>query len=634
MFSAKRSTHNPILSPQSENAWESVAAFNLCPAHLDEKVHAVYRAQGTSENTNVAMSTFSMIGHAVSDDGIHFNDRRPFIHPEFDWERFGCEDPRVTLFEGKYYIFYTALSVFPFTASGIKSAVAITKDFKTVEEKHPVTPFNSKAMALFPERIGGKIWVVLSANTDMPPARVAFASFDSIEDLWNQTKWKEWYKDLETHAFDVRRSPNDQVEVGAPPIKTKKGWLLIYSHIQNYFSDKKVFGIEALLLDLKNPEIIIGRTKGPFIVPEESYERFGQVSNITFPSGGYVENDKLIIYYGAADTSVGRAEINLDTFLDSIIPENAAKQVVRFEGNPTILPNPKNEWESFAVFNPAAIELEGKTYILYRAMSKDNTSTVGLAISSDGLRVDEKLDKPIYVPRGPFEGKGVPNGNSGCEDPRIVRIDDRLYMTYTAYNGIEVPRVAVSSISVEDFLARRWNWSEPIIITPPEVDDKDSCIIPGKFGNKYMVIHRINGNICADYVDSLDFTKERVTKAIELLRPRPGMWDGAKIGIASPPLRTEKGWLLFYHGVSDTKTYRLGAALLDLENPQIVISRISDALLQPEMTYEKFGVIPNVVFPCGIIERNNMVYIYYGGADTVVAVATMKLSSLIDALTK
>ena len=98
----------------------------------------------------------STVGYALSDGGIHFKDRRQFIKPEYDWEQFGCEDPRVTKMDGKFYIFYTALSAFPFTATSIRVGVAITQDFQKIDEKHPVTPFNAKAMSLFPEKIKGR----------------------------------------------------------------------------------------------------------------------------------------------------------------------------------------------------------------------------------------------------------------------------------------------------------------------------------------------------------------------------------------------------------------------------------------------------------------------------------------------
>jgi predicted GH43/DUF377 family glycosyl hydrolase len=205
-------------------------------------------------------------------------------------------------------------------------------------------------------------------------------------------------------------------------------------------------------------------------------------------------------------------------------------------------------------------------------------------------------------------------------------------MTYTAYNGV-TPRVAVSSIAVQDFLDKKWNaWSAPNAITPPDVSNKDATILPETINGKYMVIHRVNVGMCADFVDSLDFSKEKITRCIEMLNPRPGMWDGEKVGIAGPPVKTEQGWLLLYHGVSRSKKYRVGAILLDLKDPTVVKARTATPVFEPEESYEKNGLIPNVVFPCSLIVRKNIAYIYYGGADSVIGVATIDLGILLSKL--
>ena len=206
-------------------------------------------------------------------------------------------------------------------------------------------------------------------------------------------------------------------------------------------------------------------------------------------------------------------------------------------------------------------------------------------------------------------------------------------MTYTAYDSY-VPRVAVTSISKEDFVARKWkNWTLPEIITPMSSPEKDTCIIPEKMADGYVVLHRAGTSICADILKSLDFSKEKITRCIEILSPRPGMWDSRKVGISAPPIKTKNGWLLLYHGISDDGAYRVGAALLDLKNPTIVLSRTALPVFEPEEPYELQGVVPNVVFPCGTVKRGNTLFVYYGGADTVTCVATTKISSLLEALT-
>jgi predicted GH43/DUF377 family glycosyl hydrolase len=206
-------------------------------------------------------------------------------------------------------------------------------------------------------------------------------------------------------------------------------------------------------------------------------------------------------------------------------------------------------------------------------------------------------------------------------------------MVYTAFDGQNPWRAALTSISVKDFVAHKWDkWAQPQLITPDPVQDKDTCILPETIGGQYMLMHRIDPQMCADFLDSLDFKKSRLTRCIEIMGPRQGMWDSKKIGIAGPPIKTKKGWLLIYHGVSKTSTYRLGAVLLDLKNPSIVLSRSVDTIFEPIEEYERVGMVRNAVFSCGGVVRGDVLYIYYGGADTVLGVAKVSLKKLLNIL--
>lgn len=631
MFYVKRSPHNPILSPIMENPWENSAVFNWCPVKNGSKIEVVYRAISEKKNVGGHEIFLSVIGQATSSNGIDFKNRRELILPEEEWEKFGCEDPRITKIDGKYYIFYTALSGYPFSAQNIKVALAISKDLKKIDEKHLVTPFNAKAMSLFPEKIDGKFTAVLTVDTDNPPAKICIVQFDKESDIWSAKYWNKFYKNIDKYVINLNRGEDDHVEIGAPPVKTKDGWLFVYCHIQNYFQENKVFGIEAFLTDLEEPSKIIKRTTEAFLVPEMNYELHGQVDDIVFPSGAIIVGDNLRIFYGAADTVCAFAEVNLNLLLDAMDKERTAKIVKRYDKNPILAPDPDVKWRSKAVFNPAAIDLKGKIHILYRAMSDDNTSYVGYASSKNGFDIMENLPEPIYWPRMKFEGKGVPGGNTGCEDPRVVKVKDRIYIFYTAYNGIDSPKVAISSIAVKDFIAKKWDWTEPIIVSPEKEWDKDACIIPEKIKGKYFMIHRLGSSICADYMDSLDFSQERISEYIKLMSPRNGMWDSFRIGLSIPPIKTSKGWLLFYHGVN-SGVYKLGAALLDKKNPENVIARTSYHIMEPETEYELNGQVNRVVFPCGAVIRKGVVYIYYGGADSVLGVATIKLKDVLKML--
>ncbi len=638
MYVIKRSEHNPILSPNKDHYWEEFATFNMCPVKQGKYTYGLYRAISAVDNLT-EQKQVSVIGIGKSKDGLHFEDRAPFIKPEKVWDACGCEDPRTTFFEGKYYTFYTALSDYPFNANNIKVAVAVSKNLKKVDERHLVTPFNAKAMTLFPKRINGKIVVIFSAHTDMPPAKVCIAKLDKIEQLWDKNFWDKWIIDLDKHSVDFRRNEYDHIEIGAAPIKTKDGWLLVYSHIQNYFEGPEkldlIFGIEALILDSKNPEKIISRTSGPILVPEENYELSGYIRDVIFPTGAILDKDKLSIYYGAADTTVCVAHVSITDLLKTMdLSKNNKWKFKRYQSNPIIIPKAENKWESKATFNPAAIYLGGKVHILYRTLSDDNTSFIGYASSRDGFKIDERLNTPIYIPREDFEMKKIANNNSGCEDPRLTKIGNNIYLCYIAYDSVNPPKVAVSIISQKDFLSHNFfKWSKPFLITPDGLDDKDTCIFPEKFKNGYFILHRANNEICGDYMKSIDNTSEKINKCIRVIGPRMNTWDSLKVGITAPPVKTKYGWLLLYHGVSKShSTYRVGALLLDLKDPAIVLSRSSDPVFVPEENYEKNGIVNNVVFPCGMIIRNKKVFIYYGGGDKVTGVATMDLSVILNAL--
>lgn len=628
MFVLKRSQNNPILIPDENDSFDSLASFNGCPIKEGNNIHILYRAMNKPTQIGPYQFSMSTIGIATSKNGGKFGNRKLFLEPEQAWERYGCEDARVTKIGSKYYIFYTALSTFPFSADGIKVGVAISDDLKKIKERHLVTPFNAKAMVLFPEKINGKYVAILTVNTDRPPSQTAIAIFDKIEQIWSEEYWIDWYKNLKSHLLKIEFNEGDHIEVGSVPIKVEGGWLLMYSYIQKYNTNDKIFGVEAVLLDEKDPHKIIGSTKTPLLIPEESFEIYGQVPRIVFPTGGILEGDELTIYYGGADTVCATAVVSLKDLLDTIKNENAAE---RFSGNPILLTKPENAWEARAVFNPATLDLNGKIHILYRAMSMDNTSVMGYASTKDGFKIDERLDVPAYKPRTNDEAKLIPNGNSGCEDPRLTFMDDKVYMSYTAYNGVRPPSVAITSIGLHDFLDKRWKWSEPKLVTKDGVDDKDGCLLPEKINGKYCLFHRVNNMICIDYSDTIDFDNRNSFKNIEVLRPRKGMWDGDKVGISATPIKTKKGWLLIYHGVSDRK-YRVGLALLDLNNPAHVISRSTDYILSPEMDYEKSGQISNVVFPCGAVVRGDTIFIYYGGGDSNVCVATISMKKVMKSL--
>jgi predicted GH43/DUF377 family glycosyl hydrolase len=332
----------------------------------------------------------------------------------------------------------------------------------------------------------------------------------------------------------------------------------------------------------------------------------------------------------------------------------------RFDGNPILEPQPEHWWESKAAFNPGAIYEDGKVHIVYRAVGDSDVSVLGYASSIDGFHIDERLDKPIYVPREPFEGGGlvypaatnpeityvspeddeeeennyVSGGGAwgGCEDPRLTKIDDRVFMTYVAFDGHNPPRVVLTSIHMDDFLARNWQWNKPVLISPPGVVDKNACILPERINSKYVIFHRIYPNILIDFVDDLDF--DGTTKFLKgefKIGPGATYWDSRKVGAGAPPIKTEDGWLFIYHGIGerDPGRYKIGAMLLDLKDPTRVLARPKEPILEPEAWYENEGWKSGVIYPCGAVVVKDRLLVYYGGADRVTCVASVKLDELL-----
>lgn len=630
----KRYPYNPILKPDLNHSWEADAVFNGCPVQVGRQIYLLYRAVSLPHYHSYAdvKLKVSDIGVARSRDGIHFSDRQRLVIPDEPWDRFGCEDPRVTAQGGRYYIFYTALSEYPFRAEGIKVGLAISRDLETIEEKHLVTPFNAKAMALFPERIHGKMWAVLTVNTDRPPAKICLASFNAEEEMWAEGRWKKWYKEHDKYTLPLQRSPHDHIEVGAPPVKTKDGWLLIYSYIRNYGTPKQLFSIEAALLDLENPLKIIATAAAPLLTPEEYYEKIGYIPNVVFPSGAIVKGDVLSLYYGAADTTCCLATLSLTDLLRKLT-RSAAHLTFLWENEKQIIgPQKEHSWESKATFNPAALYLDDKVHLLYRAMSEDNTSVLGYASSKNGIDIDYRARGPVYVPQEPFEMKTQPGGNSGCEDPRLTLLKDRVYMCYTAYDGSNPPRVALTSISAHDFAAQKWNWAKPVLISPPHIDDKDACIFSEKIKGQYVIVHRSGDDIDLSFNENLDFDGKKWLEEYRWIGPRQGMWDSKRVGVAAPPIKTKKGWLILYHGISEDGVYRVGAVLADRGDVTRLIARTDEPIFESRYPFEKVGQVGNVVFPCGVVVIHETLFMYYGGADQVVGVATIPLQKLLDIL--
>ncbi len=309
--------------------------------------------------------------------------------------------------------------------------------------------------------------------------------------------------------------------------------------------------------------------------------------------------------------------------------------------NPIISPVKDNDWESWQTFNPGVVLLDDKIHFFYRAIGEDGISRLGYASSNDGFHIEKRLSFPIYehpVKQRFYNIYSYFSGGSfgGCEDPRIVQIEgeDVLYMTYTACDlGL---RVALTSIKVKDFSEKRWKWMSPKLISPPDELHKNWVIFPKKIKGKYAILHSISPRILIDYVDSLDFNDGYYLKSYYngySNRKRKNCWDSWIRGAGPAPIETPDGWLLFYHAIDkhDPGKYKVGAMLLDLEEPTKILHRCQEPVLEPKRWYENDGFKSGVVYVSGAVVKNGELFVYYGGADSYVCVASAPLKEFLEA---
>lgn len=323
--------------------------------------------------------------------------------------------------------------------------------------------------------------------------------------------------------------------------------------------------------------------------------------------------------------------------------------LVRLKENPILKPIREHWWESEAVFNPGAFYHDGRVHLFYRAMGHDGISRIGYASSKDGIHFDIRLPYPVFEPRmgfglppqekryGPLSYDTIAyssgGGWGGCEDPKVTKIGDRIYMTYVNNNGWEDLRVAITSISVEDFNAGRWHWSQPRIMSRPGEINKSAVLMSQKIQQKFVIFHRVFPNILIDHLDTLDFPAGRYLQAKEQIAIRKDGWDSRKISIAASPIRIREGWLAIYHAVDDQDPgkYKTGAMILDADDPARVLYRSRYPILSPETWYENEPK-EGIVYPSGAVVVGNELMVYYGGGDKYVAVAHAHLPDFIHQL--
>lgn len=319
------------------------------------------------------------------------------------------------------------------------------------------------------------------------------------------------------------------------------------------------------------------------------------------------------------------------------------------------------DFENDGVLNPAVIRIGDHVHIFYRAVRKGNYSTIGYCRLDGPLTIAERWDRPFMVPEFEYESQGV-------EDARIVKIDDKFYMTYTGYDGtnargalaiskdlihfkklgIIVPPItyarfvflaeSAGKVNQNYYRNHKFYYQEADPEKKIMLWDKNVIFFPRKINGKLVFLHRIRPGIQIVSVNSLkELTKEFWEKYFlqmeeDIVMDPIYKHESNYIGGGCPPIETEHGWLLIYHGVEETKkgrVYSACAALLDLNDPSLELARLPYALFSPEYEWELIGEVNNVCFPTGTALFGDTLFIYYGAADSMIACATVRLSELV-----
>ncbi len=429
-----------------------------------------------------------------------------------------------------------------------------------------------------------------------------------------------------------------------------------------YFDSKKITVLESF--SIKDGMLVFYCTKTPFCLGAALFDKKNakllyRTASPIFSSKTPVDQIKIklnedeVEFYFAQKNKKQKEIFSLDYVLgkDADNLKNKNKKVVKSvikksECNPIIKPNPEHDWESCGTFNAAVLDIDDTVHILYRAVGDNGSSVIGYATSKNGVNIDERLPYPIYQPTGDFElrvdnlDEPIFSYNSGgtfscwggCEDPRIAKIDDVIYMIYTAFNGVNPPCVALTSIDVAEFLQRHWKmWKKPVLVSPKNQMNKNWVIFPEKINGKYAILHSITPSIQIEYLDNLDFKKNPNIKSTYIPVKKKNVWDSVIRGIGPTPIKINEGWLVFYHAISEKEPskYKIGAMILDHKDPTKILYKSSFPIIEPDKIYENEGYKKGIVYACGAIIKDDNIILYYGGADTVVCAAGCNLKKFI-----
>lgn len=403
----------------------------------------------------------------------------------------------------------------------------------------------------------------------------------------------------------------------------REGLLFVYS-------TQEPFSLNAVLFDKQNAEKLLWKTSSPIWQIPEKIEPLKIIAN-----------KRALVFHFRLKEKLQIAEFSLDHILlfQKKPPSTLLKKPAQ---NPILHPKTHHSWESSAVFNAGALYLENKVHFIYRAIGESGLSVFGYAASKDGIHIDTRLDKPAFVLNDTTYTAETKNralsspylsGGSwaGCEDPRLTQIHDTIYMTYTTFNGWQPPAVALTSIAINDFVKQRWNWQPPVVLSSPHGTHKNWVIFPEKINGHYAILHSLSPKIQIDYFDDLQFNNTPNINSYYHSTGRDYHWDNWMRGAGPPPIKTKLGWLLIYHAMDkkDPNKYKIGAMILDSHDPTQILYRSHYPLLEPDAFYENNGCKAGVIYSCGAVVIDKKLFIYYGGADTVICVAVANLDHLL-----
>lgn len=305
----------------------------------------------------------------------------------------------------------------------------------------------------------------------------------------------------------------------------------------------------------------------------------------------------------------------------------------QYENNPIMAPNPANKWESAYLYNPSAIVLDDKVFLIYRAQNESKTSTVGLAWSSDGYNFT-RYNKPILEPTEPYEHIG------GCEDPRVVRVNGTFYLTYTAYDNTTARLCLATSTNLEDwekhgplfpdFSDILYNWKQPgAPLTIRHGWTKSGAIFPERQSNGYY--YMIFGESWFQSANSTDLVHWKTTAGDVPVAEKLTIWEQGLMEPGPPGIKTRDGkWIQIYNGVATgmegykPQAYSTGQMLLDMENAPAgpPLARLERPILTPTTEDEVEGQVDNVVFSEGLVQFKQQWFLYYGAGDQYLSVAS------------